>query len=454
MPTKAATKSRTIKRAPSVGVVSLGCPKALVDSERILTKLRAEGYAVSPTYEGADLVLVNTCGFLDSARDESLEAIGEALSENGRVIVTGCLGAEADVITKAHPKVLAVTGPHQYEAVMDAVHAHLPQKHDPLIDLVPEEGLRLTPRHYAYLKISEGCDNRCSFCIIPKLRGDLASRPAGAVMREAEALAKAGVKELLVISQDTSAYGRDIKYAETPWRGAPMKAKFFDLADALGRLSSEFGIWTRLHYVYPYPHVDAVIPLMAEGKILPYLDIPFQHASPNVLKAMRRPANQEKQLARIQAWRDICRDLTIRSSFIVGFPGETEDDFQMLLDFIDEAEIDRAGVFKYENVESAGSRDLPDHVEQDEIEERHERFMELQTRLADARSQKLVGQTLDVIVDEWDEDEGAWAARTKADAPEIDGIVYIDGETKEGDFARVEITEAMGHVLRSRAIVR
>ena len=453
MPSKTTkTPARTVERAPSVGLVSLGCPKALVDSERIVTKLRAEGYAVSPTYEGADIVLVNTCGFLDSARDESLEAIGEALSENGRVIVTGCLGAEADVITKAHPKVLAVTGPHQYEAVMDAVHAHLPRKHDPLIDLVPEEGLRLTPRHYAYLKISEGCDNRCSFCIIPKLRGDLVSRPAGAVLREAEALAKAGVKEILVISQDTSAYGRDVKYAETPWRGAPVKAKFLDLCENLGRLQSEFGIWTRLHYVYPYPHVDAVIPLMAEGKILPYLDIPFQHASPNVLKAMRRPANQEKQLARIQAWRKICPDLTIRSSFIVGFPGETEEDFQMLLDFIDEAEIDRAGCFKYENVEHAGSRDLPDHVEQDEIDERHERFMELQTRLADARSQKLVGQTLDVLVDEWDEDEGAWAARTKADAPEIDGIVYVDGEAKEGDFAKAKITEAMGHVLRGDVV--
>jgi ribosomal protein S12 methylthiotransferase len=453
MPAKAAAKSRTTKHAPSVGVVSLGCPKALVDSERILTKLRAEGYAVSPTYEGADLVLVNTCGFLDSARDESLEAIGEALAENGRVIVTGCLGAEADVITKAHPKVLAVTGPHQYEAVMDAVHTHLPQIHDPLIDLVPEQGMRLTPRHYAYLKISEGCDNRCSFCIIPKLRGDLASRPAGAVMREAEALAKAGVKELLVISQDTSAYGRDTKYADSNWRGAPLKTKFLDLAEALGTLSSEFGLWTRLHYVYPYPHVDAVIPLMAEGKILPYLDIPFQHASPNVLKAMRRPANQEKQLARIQAWRKICPDLTIRSSFIVGFPGETEEDFEMLLDFIDEAEIDRAGVFKYENVESAQSHDLPDQVDQDEIDERHERFMDLQTRLADARSQSLVGQTVDVLVDEWDEDEGAWAARTKADAPEIDGIVYVEGEAanlsiKEGEFAKVKITEAMGHVLR------
>jgi ribosomal protein S12 methylthiotransferase len=445
------TKPRTAKTAPSVGIVSLGCPKALVDSERILTKLRAEGYAVSATYEGADLVLVNTCGFLDSARDESLEAIGEALAENGRVIVTGCLGAEADLITKAHPKVLAVTGPHQYEAVMDAVHAHLPQIHDPLIDLIPPEGLRLTPRHYAYLKISEGCDNRCSFCIIPKLRGDLASRPAGAVMREAEALAKAGVKELLVISQDTSAYGRDIKYAETPWRGAPVKAKFQDLCETLGALSSEFGLWTRLHYVYPYPHVDAVIPLMAEGKILPYLDIPFQHASPNVLKAMRRPANQEKQLARIQAWRKLCPDLTIRSSFIVGFPGETEEDFEMLLDFIDEAEIDRAGVFKYENVEHAASRDLEGHVDQDEIDERHERFMELQTRLADARSQKLIGQTLDVLVDEWDEDENAWAARTKADAPEIDGIVYVEGQAKAGQFAKVKITEAMGHVLRGES---
>jgi ribosomal protein S12 methylthiotransferase len=422
-----------------------------VDSERILTKLRSEGYAVSPTYEGADLVLVNTCGFLDSARDESLEAIGEALAENGKVIVTGCLGAEADLIREKHPSVLAITGPHQYEAVMEAVHAHVPQAHDPLIDLVPPEGMRLTPRHYAYLKISEGCDNRCSFCIIPNLRGDLASRPAGAVLREAEALAKAGVKEIMVISQDTSAYGRDIKYAESPWRGAPRKAKFFDLAEALGELSSEFGLWVRMHYVYPYPHVDAVIPLMAEGKILPYLDIPFQHASPRVLKAMRRPANQERVLERIKAWRAICPDLTIRSSFIVGFPGETEEDFETLLDFVEEAQIDRAGCFKYENVAGAASRDLPDHLDQDEIDDRWARFMEVQTELAHTRSQRLIGQTLDVIVDAWDDEEGAFACRTKADAPEIDGVVYVESGVTAGAFARVTITEAEGHTLRGDA---
>ncbi|MGE3303573.1 MAG: 30S ribosomal protein S12 methylthiotransferase RimO [Hyphomonadaceae bacterium] len=448
MPSTPTKPARSARPAPSVGVVSLGCPKALVDSERILTRLRAEGYAVSSSYEGADLVLVNTCGFLDSARDESLEAIGEALAENGRVIVTGCLGAEASLIQEAHPAVLAVTGPHQYEAVLDAVHAHLPPAHDPYVDLMPPQGLRLTPRHYAYLKISEGCDNRCSFCIIPQLRGDLASRPAGAVMREAEALAKAGVKELLVISQDTSAYGRDLKYTESPWRGAPLKAKFQDLSEALGALSSEFGIWTRLHYVYPYPHVDAVIPLMAEGKILPYLDIPFQHASPRVLKAMRRPANQEKQLARIQAWRKICPDLTIRSSFIVGFPGETEEDFEMLLDFIDEAGIDRAGCFKYENVAGAASRELDDHLDQDEIDERHERFMDAQMRLADVRAQTMVGRTIDVLVDEYDDEEGVFLARSKADAPEIDGIVHVRGATQVGEFACVRITEAEGHVLR------
>jgi ribosomal protein S12 methylthiotransferase len=447
MPTSAPVRPR--KRAPSVGVVSLGCPKALVDSERILTKLRSEGYRVSADYEGADLVLVNTCGFLDTARAESLDAIGEALAENGRVIVTGCLGTEADLIRAAHPSVLAVTGPHQYENVMAAVHDHLPPQHDPHIDLVPPEGLRLTPRHYAYLKISEGCDNRCTFCIIPHLRGDLASRPANAVLKEAESLLKAGVKEILVISQDTSAYGRDVKYAESAWRGAPVKAKFLDLTEALGAMAAEYGAWVRLHYVYPYPHVDAIIPMMAEGKILPYLDIPFQHAAPNVLRAMKRPAHSEKTLDRIKAWRQICPDLTIRSSFIVGFPGETEEDFETLLDFVEEAGIDRAGCFKYENVEGATSRDLPDHVDQDEIEDRFERFMNLQTRLADSQSQKLIGKTLDVLIDSFDEDENAFAARTKADAPEIDGIVYIEGDDlDEGEFARVTITEADGHTLR------
>jgi ribosomal protein S12 methylthiotransferase len=441
--------SPSIKRAPKVGLVTLGCPKALVDSERILTRLRAEGYAISGEAEGADLVLVNTCGFLDTARAESLDAIGEALSENGRVIVTGCLGAEADLIQREHPNVLAITGPHQYENVMAAVHAHLPAKHDPKIDLVPPQGLRLTPRHYAYLKISEGCDNRCSFCIIPHLRGDLASRPVHAVLREAEQLLNAGVKELLVISQDTSAYGRDVKYAEHAWRGAPVRTKFLDLTQALGDLAAEHGAWVRLHYVYPYPHVDAVIPLMAEGKVLAYLDIPFQHASPNVLRAMKRPAHAEKTLDRIKAWRQICPDLTIRSSFIVGFPGETEADFEMLLDFIEEAGIDRAGCFKYENVAHAASRDLPDHVDQDEIDERHERFMEAQTRLADARAQTMIGRTVDVLVDGWDENEGAFAARSKADAPEIDGIVYVGGDANAGEFARVRITQATGHELRA-----
>jgi ribosomal protein S12 methylthiotransferase len=434
--------------AAKVGIVSLGCPKALVDSERIITRLRAEGYNLSGDYAGADLVVVNTCGFLDSARDESLEAIGEALAENGKVVVTGCLGAEADLIRAAHPGVLAVTGPHQYEAVLDAVHAHLPRAHDPKVDLVPPEGLRLTPRHYAYLKISEGCNNRCSFCIIPALRGDLVSRPINAVLKEAEALVKAGVKEVLVISQDTSAYGLDIKYAESKWKDRMVRAKFYELAKELGDL----GAWVRLHYVYPYPHVDEVIGLMADGKILPYLDIPFQHASPRILKAMRRPANQERVLERIAAWRKICPDLTIRSSFIVGFPGETEEDFETLLDFIEAAQIDRAGVFKYENVAGAASRDLADHVDPDEIAERHERFMEVQTALADARSQKLIGQALDVIIDGWDDDAEVYEGRTKADAPEIDGIVFIASERDlaEGDIVRVAITDAAGHELTGR----
>ncbi|MES1156313.1 MAG: 30S ribosomal protein S12 methylthiotransferase RimO [Alphaproteobacteria bacterium] len=446
MPT---TKTRPARSAPSVGIVSLGCPKALVDSERILTKLRAEGYAVSATYEGADLVLVNTCGFLDSARDESLDAIGEAISENGKVIVTGCLGIEESLIREAHPKVLEVTGPHQYEAVVSAVHAHLPPKHDPKLNLVPESGLRLTPRHYAYLKISEGCNNRCAFCIIPSIRGDLVSRPANAVLKEAEALVKAGVKELLVISQDTSAYGVDVKYAESKWKDRTVRAKFYDLAKELG----ELGVWVRLHYVYPYPHVDDVIPLMAEGKILPYLDIPFQHASPRLLKAMRRPANQDKILERIAKWRAICPDLTIRSSFIVGFPGETEEDFETLLDFVEQAEIDRAGCFKYENVEGAPSRDLPDHVDQDEVDERYDRFMRLQTELADARAQDMIGREIEVIVDGWDEDAEAYACRSKADAPEIDGVVYVSSEDDlgEGDILTVSITAGEGHELVGEA---
>lgn len=432
-------------KAPTIGVVSLGCPKALVDSERIITRLRSEGYQLSGSYEGADLVVVNTCGFLDSAKAESLEAIGEALSENGKVIVTGCLGVEESLIRQTHPKVLEITGPHQYEAVVSAVHTHLPQLHDPKIDLVPEGGFRLTPRHYAYLKISEGCNNRCSFCIIPSIRGDLVSRPANAVLKEAESLVKAGVKELLVISQDTSAYGVDVKYAESKWKDRTVRAKFYDLCKELG----ELGVWTRLHYVYPYPHVDDVIPLMADGKILPYLDIPFQHASPRLLKAMRRPANQDKILERIAKWRSICPDLTIRSSFIVGFPGETEEDFETLLDFIEQAEIDRAGCFKYENVEGAPSRDLPDHVDQEEIDERFDRFMEVQTTLAHARGEAMIGKTVEIICDGWDEDAEAYACRTKADAPEIDGVVYVDSETErhEGDIFTVEIIGGEGHEL-------
>ena len=416
VPTKAAT--------PTVGLVSLGCPKALVDSERILTRLRAEGYAVSPTYDGADLVLVNTCGFLDSAKAESLEAIGEALSENGRVIVTGCMGKDPWEIEAAHPGVLAVTGPHQYEAVMEAVHAHLPPKHDPFTDLVPPEGVRLTPRHYAYLKISEGCNNRCSFCIIPALRGDLASRPARAVLTEAERLLEAGVKEIMVISQDTSAYGVDLKYAESEWRGAPRKARFFDLAAALGELASEHAAWVRLHYVYPYPHVDEVIPLMADGLITPYLDIPFQHASPTVLKAMRRPAKQDRMLERIRAWREMCPDLAIRSTFIVGFPGETDHDFDTLLDFLEEAQIDRAGCFEYEDVAGAASNGLTDPVDDEVREYRAQAFMEVQRSVAAARGERMIGRTIDVIIDDVDVD-GA-TGRSTADAPEIDGVVHLD----------------------------
>ena len=437
-------------KAPTIGVVSLGCPKALVDSERIITRLRSEGYALSGSYEGADLVVVNTCGFLDSAKAESLDAIGEAIAENGKVIVTGCLGKEESLIREAHPKVLEITGPHQYEAVLGAVHTHLPKAHDPKLDLVPEGGFRLTPRHYAYLKISEGCNNRCSFCIIPSIRGDLVSRPANAVLKEAEALMRAGVKELLVISQDTSAYGVDVKYAESKWKDRTVRAKFYDLCKELGELGDE--LWVRLHYVYPYPHVDDVIALMAEGKILPYLDIPFQHASPRLLKAMKRPAKQDKVLERIKHWRSICPDLTIRSSFIVGFPGETEDDFETLLDFIEEAEIDRAGCFKYENVEGAPSRELPAHVDQDEIDERYDRFMEVQTTLAHARGQAMIGKTVDAICDGWDEDAEAFAFRTKADAPEIDGVVYVQAETEiaAGTIAVVTITGGEGHELKGR----
>ena len=420
---------------PTIGMVSLGCPKALVDSERILTRLRAEGYGISPDYSGADAVIVNTCGFLDSAKAESLEAIGEALQENGKVIVTGCLGAEADYITGAHPRVLAVTGPQQYEQVLDAVHSAAPPSPDPFIDLLPATGVKLTPRHYSYLKISEGCNHKCKFCIIPDMRGRLASRPAHAVLREAEKLVENGVKELLVISQDTSAYGVDIKHAEA--RGH--RAHITDLARDLGSL----GAWVRLHYVYPYPHVRKLVPLMAEGLILPYLDIPFQHAHPDVLRRMARPAAAAKTLDEIAAWRDICPDIALRSTFIVGYPGETEAEFQTLLDWLDEAQLDRVGCFQFENVDGARSNALPDHVAGEVKQDRWERFMAKAQAISEAKLAAKVGQKLDVIIDEIDE-SGA-ACRTKADAPEIDGNLFIDEgfETLSvGDIVSVEVDEA------------
>ena len=426
------------KATPKVGFVSLGCPKALVDSERIITRLRAEGYELSADYAGADVVVVNTCGFLDSAKQESLDAIGEALAENGQVIVTGCFGVEKDAITSVHPGVLAVTGPHQYEQVVEAVHDAVPPLHDPFLDLVPPEGLHLTPRHYAYLKISEGCNNRCSFCIIPSLRGDLASRPAGDVMREAERLVSAGVKEILVISQDTSAYGLDLKYQESLWRGSPLKAKFFELSRALGSL----GAWVRLHYVYPYPHVDDVIPLMAEGQLLPYLDIPFQHVSPKVLKAMRRPGAQDKTLERIRRWREICPDLAIRSTFIVGFPGETDEDFEMLLDWLGEARLNRVGCFKYEPVNGAAANALEGAVPDEVKEERWHRFMAAQQDVSRDVLATRVGREIDVIIDEVDE-EGA-LGRSVWDAPEIDGSVFLNGDTEvaAGDIVRATVVHA------------
>ena len=423
--------------APRIGIVSLGCPKALVDSERILTTLRAQGYELSPSYEGADAVIVNTCGFLDSAKAESLEAIGEAVRENGRVIVTGCFGVEEERIRAEHPQVLAVTGPHQYEAVVSAVHEAVPQPPAPFVDLVPPQGLKLTPRHYAYLKISEGCNNRCSFCIIPALRGDLASRPAAKVLYEAERLVGAGVKELLVISQDTSAYGLDIKYAESTWKDRRVAARFVDLARELGSL----GAWVRLHYVYPYPHVDGVIELMADGKILPYLDIPFQHASPKVLKAMRRPAHQAKTLDRLAAWRQAVPDLAIRSNFIVGFPGETEADFQFLLDWLSEAQLDRVGCFRYEPVEGATANALPGLVPEEVKDERWHRLMAHQQAISEAKLAAKVGRELEVIVDEVDED-GA-ICRSHADAPEIDGNVFLEDADglAPGDIVRVRVVE-------------
>jgi ribosomal protein S12 methylthiotransferase len=423
---------------PKIGFVSLGCPKALVDSERIITRLRAEGYELSGSYQDADAVVVNTCGFLNSAKEESLEAIGEALAENGRVIVTGCLGVEAERIRARHPGVLAITGPHQYEAVVAEVHKAVPRPHDPFLDLVPPQGFRLTPRHYAYLKISEGCNNACSFCIIPSLRGRLKSRPLGDVMREAERLVAAGVKELLVISQDTSAYGLDLRYEESEWRGQTRESRFIALAEALGSL----GAWIRLHYVYPYPHVDEVIPLMAEGHVLPYLDIPFQHAAPSVLKAMRRPAHQEKTLERIATWREICPDLAIRSSFIIGFPGETEDDFECLLDWLGEAKLSRVGCFKYENVNGAAANGLDAHVREEIKQDRYDRLMQRQQAISAKLLASRVGKTIEVMVDEVDA-EGA-IARSHWDAPEIDGAVYLNGKTelKPGEVLKVEVEQA------------
>lgn len=427
-------------KQPKVGIVSLGCPKALVDSERIITKLRSDGYALSPDYTGADIVVVNTCGFLDSARDESLEAIGEAMDQNGKVLVTGCMGATPDLIRDKFPDVLGITGPHQYEAVVKAVHEHAPIEKNKFVDLVPEIGLKLTPRHYAYLKISEGCNNRCSFCIIPKLRGDLVSRPLGEVMTEAQGLVNSGVKELLIISQDTSAYGQDIKYAASRWNDKEYRTKFYDLCDAMGDLDA----WVRMHYVYPYPHVDDVIPLMAEGKILPYLDIPFQHASPAVLKNMKRPGKIEKTAERIHKWRDMCPDITLRSTFIVGFPGETDKDFDMLLDWLDEVQLDRVGCFKYEPVADAPSNDLENHVPEDVKEERWHAFMQKQQEISAAKMQKKIGSTQECIIDGIG-DDGAIIARSKADAPEIDGNVFITEcatPVTQGDIVKVKITDA------------
>lgn len=426
----------------NVGFISLGCPKALVDSERILTQLKMDGYNIVPTYEGADVVVVNTCGFIDSAKQESLDAIGEAISENGRVIVTGCMGKgdDAQSIKALHPKVLSVTGPAAYEEVVSAVHKYVPYTpvHNPFADLVPPQGIKLTPRHYAYLKISEGCNHRCSFCIIPDMRGDLVSRPIGDVMEEAERLVRAGVRELLVISQDTSAYGVDTKYRTGFWNGRPLKTRMQELCEALG----EFGIWVRLHYVYPYPHVDKVIPLMAEGKILPYLDVPFQHGSPEVLKRMQRPAAAEKSLERIKAWRDTCPDITLRSTFIVGFPGETAADFEVLLDFIREAQLDRVGCFQYSPVKGARANALADHVADELKQERWERFMAVQQEISAAKLQAKIGKTIEILIDEVDA-QGA-IGRSSADAPEIDGKVYLEGaaDLHPGDFVEAEVTDA------------
>ena len=435
------------RRPPKVGFVSLGCPKALVDSERILTQLRAEGYEVAPTYEAADVVVVNTCGFIDAAVDESLDAIGEALSRHGRVIVTGCLGARPERILERHPRVLKVTGPHAYEDVVGAVHEHLPPRHDPFLDLVPPQGVRLTPRHYAYLKIAEGCNNRCSFCIIPSMRGRLVSRPIDAVLREAERLTAAGVKELLVISQDTSAYGADLRYAPRSWHGTEYATRFLDLARGLG----ELGVWVRLHYVYPYPHVDAVIPLMAERRVLPYLDIPFQHGSPAVLKRMRRPAHAEDTLARIRGWRRDCPDLTLRSTFIVGFPGETEAEFAELLAWLEEAQLDRVGCFKYSPVEGAAANALPGHVPAEVQEERYARFMERAAAMSSRKLAARVGRRMRVVVDEVSGNVAL--ARSEAEAPQIDGVVRIEkniARLRAGAWADVEIVAADAYDLTGR----
>ena len=443
MPEK--TLEAPTNRSSKVGFISLGCPKALVDSERILTELRKDGYEIVPTYQDADVVVVNTCGFIDSAKKESLDTIGEALSENGKVIVTGCMGANAEDITKVHPNVLAVSGPHAYEQVVGAVHEHFPpnKDHNPFLDLMPAQGIKLTPRHYAYLKISEGCNHRCTFCIIPSMRGDLVSRPANDVLAEAKGLVKSGVKELLVISQDTSAYGVDTKYKLEFHDGQPIKTKMLDLCKALGDL----GVWVRLHYVYPYPHVDDIIPLMAAGKILPYLDIPFQHGSPKILKAMKRPGSIDNTLARVKKWREICPELTIRSTFIVGFPGETEEDFQLLLDFIEEAQLDRVGAFTYSPVAGAAANGLGEHVDDVVKEQRLKRFMEKQAVISAARLQLKVGKVIAVIIDEIDA-EGA-IGRSQADAPEIDGIVYLNDETPHpsGDIFSVKFTHPAEHAL-------
>ena len=446
----------TIPQARRVGMVSLGCPKALVDSERILTKLRADGYAMSPDYDGADVVLVNTCGFLDSAKEESLAAIGEAIAENGRVIVTGCMGNEAEVIRERFPEVLAITGAHQYEAVVEAVHEAAPPTQGPFVDLIPQMDVKLTPRHYSYLKISEGCNHACAFCIIPQLRGKLASRRIDAVLREAEKLVAAGTQELLVISQDTSAYGVDVRHEERMWKDHPVRTHMTDLARELGQLRTAQGNapWVRLHYVYPYPHVDAVIPLMAEGLVTPYLDIPFQHASPSVLRAMKRPANEAKVLERLKSWREVCPDIAIRSSFVVGFPGETEDDFKYLLDWLDEAQLDRVGAFRFEPVEGAAANDLPGAVPEEVKEERYARVMEKTEVISAAKLAAKVGRTIPVIIDEVgepDEDGDVGATgRSQADAPEIDGHVYlraVPADLQPGTILDIVVEEADAHDL-------